>query len=378
NYKLSELELSQMIEERNRLRVIQHGGISGNPAQERSKLNQRRRQAVQDEDWDEIKKIDARVAELEKLTNMSAKRDGAQGGLSSTTTSHKPLLAPSTSRYGGSEGKAKPPIRRNKLLSPGSNARPISLASLNASAKLADTGKFNSFALVPEIKQQELSLRSKTEALDAASASIWTNLTQANRRRGPDAHDEISTTLPNGEAHINLKFGAHVLHLRGSHTQKQPMVDSESGDIFCWNGEIFDGLDVDCSDNDGALLFDLILKTKVEDPAKFIIRALSKIEGPYAFVYFDREQRKLWFARDYLGRRSLLVNKSCPSTLLISSVADSSATDSNGEESVELRSPVDSNGVWLELPAQRIYCMDLGLATSAESFGSFVEYQWSY
>ncbi|KAJ2794745.1 hypothetical protein H4S07_006668, partial [Coemansia furcata] len=36
------------------------------------------------------------------------------------------------------------------------------------------------------------------------------------------------------------------------------------------------------------------------------------------------------------------------------------------------------NGVWLELPAQRIYCMDLGLATSAESFGSFVEYQWSY
>ncbi|KAJ2097617.1 RNA polymerase-associated protein rtf1 [Coemansia sp. S100] len=159
NYSLSELELSQMILERNRLRIIQHGGVSGNPAQERSKLNQRRRQAVQDEDWEEIKKIDARVAELEKLTNLSAKSDGAQGGLSSTTTSHKPLLAPSTTRYGGSE--AKLPIRRNKLLSPGSNVRTISLASLNASAKLADSGKSNSFALVPEIKQQELSLRSK-------------------------------------------------------------------------------------------------------------------------------------------------------------------------------------------------------------------------
>ncbi|KAJ2457210.1 RNA polymerase-associated protein rtf1 [Coemansia sp. RSA 2424] len=167
NYKLSELELSQMIEERNRLRVIQHGGISVNPAQERSKLNQRRKQAVQDEDWEELKKIDARAAELEKLTNLSAKRDGAQGSPSITTTTHKPLLAPSTSRYGSAEGKGKQPVRRNKLLSPGSNVRTISLATLNASTRLADSGNkpstlsSTSFALVPEIKQQELSLRSK-------------------------------------------------------------------------------------------------------------------------------------------------------------------------------------------------------------------------
>ncbi|KAJ2071260.1 hypothetical protein GGI09_009325, partial [Coemansia sp. S100] len=156
------------------------------------------------------------------------------------------------------------------------------------------------------------------------------------------------------------------------------MVDNETGDIFCWNGEIFDGLDVDCSDNDGALLFDLILKTKADNPVEFIIRAFSKIEGPYAFVYFDRQQRNLWFARDYLGRRSLLVNRSSTNTLLISSVADNSATSSGGEEGGELSSPINSNGGWLELPAQRIYCMDLGLATSAETFGSFVEYQWSY
>ncbi|KAJ2893921.1 RNA polymerase-associated protein rtf1 [Coemansia aciculifera] len=167
NYKLSELELTQMIEERNRLRIIQHGGISVNPAHERSKLNQRRRQAVQDEDWEEIKKVDARFAELEKLTGLSAKRDGALNGLSSTTTTHKPLLAPSTSRYGSADGKGKQqPVRRNKLLSPGSNARPISLAALNASTRLADTtnrsgGGTTSFALVPEIKQQEISLRSK-------------------------------------------------------------------------------------------------------------------------------------------------------------------------------------------------------------------------
>ncbi|KAJ2740958.1 RNA polymerase-associated protein rtf1 [Coemansia sp. BCRC 34301] len=162
NYKLSEIELTQMIEERNRLRIIQHGGISVNPAQERLKLNQRRRQAVQDEDWEEIKKVDARLAELEKLANMSAKRDGAPGGLSSTTTTHKPLLAPSTSRYGGADGKAKQPIRRTKLLSPGSNVRTTSLATLNASTKLIDSAqKSSSFALVPEIKQQELSLRSK-------------------------------------------------------------------------------------------------------------------------------------------------------------------------------------------------------------------------
>ncbi|KAJ2485643.1 hypothetical protein IWW37_005881 [Coemansia sp. RSA 2050] len=204
---------------------------------------------------------------------------------------------------------------------------------------------------------------------DDAYASIWANLTQINSHRGPDAHGEVSATLPDGEMQINLKFGAHVLHLRGSHTQKQPMVDSESGDIFCWNGEIFDGLGVDSSDNDGALLFDLLLRTKAKDPSEFIARAFSKIEGPYAFVYFDREQRKLWFSRDYLGRRSLLVNKSSPGALLISSVA----SFIEGREP-----PVDSNGGWVELPAQVIYCMDLGVATSAESFGSFDEYEWSY
>ncbi|KAJ1815674.1 hypothetical protein LPJ60_005622, partial [Coemansia sp. RSA 2675] len=60
------------------------------------------------------------------------------------------------------------------------------------------------------------------------------------------------------------------------------MEDTESGDIFCWNGEIFDGLEVDSNDNDGALLFDLLLRTKAEDPTEFIARVLSKIEGPYA------------------------------------------------------------------------------------------------
>ncbi|KAJ2893527.1 hypothetical protein IWW38_002835 [Coemansia aciculifera] len=138
------------------------------------------------------------------------------------------------------------------------------------------------------------------------------------------------------------------------------MVDAETGDIFCWNGEIFDGLDVCTSDNDGALLFAHILEAKRSDPNEFILRAFSKIEGPYAFAYFDSQQRRLWFSRDYLGRRSLLMDKSSTSTLFISSVADSSGT------------------AWSELPAQLLYCMDLGLSTSAESFSSCVEYVWGY
>ncbi|KAG9094355.1 hypothetical protein FS749_012640 [Ceratobasidium sp. UAMH 11750] len=35
---------------------------------------------------------------------------------------------------------------------------------------------------------------------------------------------------------------------------------------------------------------------------------MSRIEGPYAFVYFNKADRKLYFARDPLGRRSLLVH----------------------------------------------------------------------
>ncbi|KAJ2479071.1 hypothetical protein EV174_004123 [Coemansia sp. RSA 2320] len=222
--------------------------------------------------------------------------------------------------------------------------------------------------------------RGETESQDKSDyTSIWADLIEANRRRGPDAHNELLATLSNGNSHTSLKFGAHVLHLRGSHMQSQPLIDRETGDIFCWNGEVFGGLDIGSDSNDSAVLFDFIRKTKRNDPAGFIARAFSEIEGPYAFVYFDREQQKLWFARDYLGRRSLLINRVGSGALVISSVATGATSTSCVDGSkVPFTPPVKIGSGWIELPSQKIYCIDLGPSSTPESFGFFKEHQWRY
>ncbi|KAI9506603.1 asparagine synthase-domain-containing protein, partial [Coemansia spiralis] len=156
------------------------------------------------------------------------------------------------------------------------------------------------------------------------------------------------------QQNIVIKFGAHVLHLRGLETQSQPIVDKESKDVLCWNGEVFGGLDIG-SNNDGLLLFEKIQQTKQEDPATYILRVFKNIEGPYAFVYLDYKQRKLWFARDFLGRRSLLTKRAGKNSLLISSVADSVSSAAEEQNTTELVLPFDQVTLNLAehcLPAQ--------------------------
>ncbi|KAJ2169877.1 hypothetical protein IW145_000732 [Coemansia sp. RSA 521] len=183
---------------------------------------------------------------------------------------------------------------------------------------------------------------------------IWANLTATNSRRGPDAHNEISVNV--GPARI--KLGAHVLHLRGPHTQAQPLVAPTTGDILCWNGEVFGGLDIG-NRNDGIELLNELQRQKTHDPRTYIQRTMSKIEGPYAFVYVDREQKHVWYARDYLGRRSLLTKTMDSGAMLVSSVADTA----------------DESTAWTEVAAQKIYCVDLNARTLD---GGILEYSWQY
>ncbi|KAJ1986225.1 hypothetical protein GGI25_006391 [Coemansia spiralis] len=219
------------------------------------------------------------------------------------------------------------------------------------------------------------------------SGQTWDNLTLANRHRGPDSHNELTVALVDSNSgdtsdyayaqqNIVIKFGAHVLHLRGLETQSQPIVDKESKDVLCWNGEVFGGLDIG-SNNDGLLLFEKIQQTKQEDPATYILRVFKNIEGPYAFVYLDYKQRKLWFARDFLGRRSLLTKRAGKHSLLISSVADSVSSAAE-EQNTSYHALFSAN--WTEVPAQQIYCLDLAALAVAPAFtdNSLVKYSWKY
>ncbi|KAF8307530.1 hypothetical protein DL93DRAFT_2064754, partial [Clavulina sp. PMI_390] len=97
-----------------------------------------------------------------------------------------------------------------------------------------------------------------------------------------------------------LSINASVLHLRGTQVTSQPH-ENGSGDIFCWNGEIFAGMDISNLENDGSKLF-----KRLTDSGVSPVAVLAEIEGPYAFLFYRAADHSLFFGRDPLGRRSLL------------------------------------------------------------------------
>ncbi|KAJ2718218.1 RNA polymerase-associated protein rtf1 [Coemansia sp. Benny D115] len=119
-YKLTEAEITQMVNERARLRQIESGGIAaGDLALERTHLNRQKKDAQRNEDWAQLKIIEEKLAKLDKIAEKQ-KTDVHQ---QSSSHGNKALLAPSTSRYGSSDGRGSAPVRRNKLLSPGAGGR---------------------------------------------------------------------------------------------------------------------------------------------------------------------------------------------------------------------------------------------------------------
>ncbi|KAJ7169626.1 asparagine synthase-domain-containing protein [Mycena filopes] len=129
-------------------------------------------------------------------------------------------------------------------------------------------------------------------------------LKRVNAARGPDSQDTRRVTLTGSDNAIVLDLFASELRLRGVNPIVQP--HEEDGNVFCWNGEIFGGMDIALEENDGVKLFrDLTGLSTVDEVATLF----GSIEGPYAFAYYHAASHRLFFARDPLGRRSLLIHK---------------------------------------------------------------------
>ncbi|ORE10373.1 N-terminal nucleophile aminohydrolase [Rhizopus microsporus var. microsporus] len=162
----------------------------------------------------------------------------------------------------------------------------------------------------------------------------WNQLLELNKKRGkfvcPDSQQLKTIHIDN----FSLQFYSTVLHLRGSSVVPQPI--EESGNILCWNGEIFGGIYVEHGQNDTQVLMSHLTKA---DSQEAILSIFSRIEGPYAFVFWQAATKKLWFGRDCLGRRSLLMHRQSD-LLLLSSVGL-------------------VNEAWEELAANGIYCVDM-------------------
>ncbi|KAF8078403.1 asparagine synthase-domain-containing protein [Lyophyllum atratum] len=169
-------------------------------------------------------------------------------------------------------------------------------------------------------------------------------LQAANAARGPDAQGFYKVSIPPsaecGSGNLSLEFYASELRLRGEGHVVQP--HRSGGDVLCWNGEIFDGMDISPQENDGVKLFE---KLRRLDTMEQIRDLFASIEGPYAFVYYQSSLRRLFFARDPLGRRSLLIHKPTPVSpyLLLASVS----------------AGIDPRYDFEELCTDHIYCLDL-------------------
>jgi asparagine synthetase B (glutamine-hydrolysing) len=188
------------------------------------------------------------------------------------------------------------------------------------------------------------------------------------QKRGPDAQNSICDVLnfretdpSNGlnEYRLHISIDATVLSLRGTSLVTQPLIDQSSGSVFCWNGEAWRFMGQAIQGNDSEFIFQNLMgriQDAVHDASADLLEAqqrtsiavrtvLGQIEGPFTFLYYDAACKLIFYGRDTLGRRSLLINTT-NDHFVLSSVAH-----------------ISSSERWTEVEADGVYEVDLaGLA----------------
>ncbi|KAI8866549.1 hypothetical protein GQ42DRAFT_139692 [Ramicandelaber brevisporus] len=155
--------------------------------------------------------------------------------------------------------------------------------------------------------------------------------------------------LPSSPSTTAIAIHSAVLHLRGGTSpHPQPFFDQRSSSCLAWNGELFGGEPMVPNDsNDGELLFERLISNE----GSSVLDVMDKTRGPFAMVYWDAPSQQLWFGRDRLGRRSLVLGWDAASRCLVIS-------------SNTVASSSDNHIQWIELPADGMYCLDSNLLSS--------------
>ncbi|KAK5990764.1 Asparagine synthetase domain-containing protein C4F6.11c [Cladobotryum mycophilum] len=184
---------------------------------------------------------------------------------------------------------------------------------------------------------------------NAGPHKLTPNVERHLRNRGPDHLGTVEVQLNKaaGEQPLSLSFTATVLSLRGDHVTKQPLVNQDTGSVLCWNGEAWKIRDDLVEGNDGEAVFSMLNTAGIEGGKDSVLNALRSIDGPFAFIYLDKPTNRLYYGRDRLGRRSLLVKQGDEFSL--SSIADVPAVG------------------WAEVEADGCYTIQLDEANSAHN-----------
>jgi asparagine synthetase B (glutamine-hydrolysing) len=173
------------------------------------------------------------------------------------------------------------------------------------------------------------------------SSSDCTSPTQETcdllQKRGPDSHKthtlQKEITAQDGESlplSCYLTFTSTVLSLRGDHVYTQPLVDPQTQSVLCWNGEAWKIAGERVQGNDTEHIFNLFLQAVGNNPTESVeglAETISSISGPFAFVFYDAVNSRLFYSRDCLGRRSLLEGFDEHGNLKICSICDGASVD---------------------------------------------------
>ncbi|KAL6703496.1 hypothetical protein ACN47E_009594 [Coniothyrium glycines] len=168
------------------------------------------------------------------------------------------------------------------------------------------------------------------------------------RNRGPD-HLEVYQTVivPDGsvasvQSQVHATFLSTVLALRGSSVVKQPLVDPATASLLCWNGEAWSINGEPVVGNDSQIVLSRLLEASARDgkhAERAVIDLLCSIRGPYALVFLDARNNRVFYGRDCLGRRSLLRKDTNDGSLVLSSVRDNASGNSWSE--------VEADGIYI-------------------------------
>ncbi|GAB4823023.1 hypothetical protein N2152v2_010069 [Parachlorella kessleri] len=127
-------------------------------------------------------------------------------------------------------------------------------------------------------------------AYECASTPTADDYQEGLRHRGPDHQ------------------GAHELRGTGPSTTPLLHTDPAGDTALLFNGEVFSGLEVPPGANDGKALLEALSRPDADVPT-----VLSRLRGPWAIALWHGPTQTMWYGRDVIGRRSLLVHLPRPS-----------------------------------------------------------------
>lgn len=127
-------------------------------------------------------------------------------------------------------------------------------------------------------------------------------------QRGPDSSFRHRVSLSNS-SNTSQPPTLHLIQTVLSHRGVPPSpILSSSEDALLFNGELYFDKDTQGTTNDTRFLQKLLSDTVLHNDAcaASLLDQLDQLRGPWTLIFWHAARRRLYFARDILGRRSLL------------------------------------------------------------------------